>query len=199
MITHKQETDAINNISNNIEISKNALFLGYTFDDSFKKFTILDTSNMSEWKKYIDKIYSISLAPVGKSSSLLIGVMAYSEFLGKYSVAYVKDSFLKRKIFSLSDDDTNFSTEWTIKEIFQQRLKRSGNIKSCIGDNYFGEGSIGSSMFVEELYECGMTSCRFETLQDICIDVLKRSSMIAIADKYIQCFEAASIKEKDQS
>ena len=199
MITHKQEIDAISNIDSNVDLRDNALCLGYTFDDSFKKYTTLDTSNMSEWTKHIDKLYTITLKPISKSDSLLIGFIVYDDFLKKYTVAFAKDSFLKRKIFSLSNSGVNFSPEWIIKDILQYRLKKTGKIESCIDDDYFGKGSIGSSMFIDEVDIGGMTVCDFRTLRDICIDELKSRSMVTIIDKHIKCFEVAARDKEDRS
>jgi len=194
MMTYKQETDAISNIDNNIDLRDNALYLGYTFDDSFKKYTTLDTSNMSEWTKHVET-YTITLRPISKSDELLVGLIIEDDFLKKYTVAFVKDSFLQRKIFSLS----GFSTEWIIKDSLQYRLKKSGKLKSCIDDDYYGKGSIGSSMFIDDANIGGLTICDFRTLKDICIDELKSRSTMTIEDRYIECFEVAARDKEERS
>lgn len=191
MIAHKQEADAISNIDNNIDLRDNALYLGYTFDDSFKACTTLDTSNMSEWTKHV-KTYTIILKPASKSDKLLVGLVVQDDFLKKYTIAFVKDAFLQRKIFSLS----GFSTEWIIEDSLQGRLKKLGKLKSCIDDDYYGKGSIGSSMFIEDENIGGLTVCDFKTLREICIDELKSRSAMVIADKYVKCFEVAARDEE---
>jgi hypothetical protein len=188
MITHEMEVSAIESIQNGQEVSGCAQMLGYKFDDSFKKCSPLDTNNMPVWTKHIDEAFSISLKLIGKTTSLPVGYILYSKFLKKYTIAHVNDNFLKKSIFSLGN---SFSPEWIIGDIFQERLRGSGTIASCVDDDYFGKGSIGSSMFVDKLVG-GITVGSFETLRDICIDEFKSNSVIKIEDRYIRCFEVAA-------
>ena len=129
------------------------------------------------WKKDY-RFAPIIFAPAPAYTRLCVGMFFYDEVMDEVHVFYLKDKKF-RKLFD-SKENESFFIEWVLESVWKYQIKTKKFKFNDIfkGDNYFGRGSLGSSLYAEEAFSSNIYLFNPDKIFEEMFDEFKKAALM---------------------